>query len=124
MDRSFETGPVQDAQVRSGPVRSGPVRSPVRDRSGSRDRQNIDEHSSTNSGANSFIIRKLVHHPGLRVQSGKHVFFKEGVMSFPNMETWLCSFSHRQLKYEGRVLYNNIHCKDKAKQKQEQKHAG
>ena len=36
MDRSFETGPVQDAQVRSGPVRS-----PVRDRSGSRDRQNI-----------------------------------------------------------------------------------
>ena len=41
MDRSFETGPVQDAQVRSGPVRSGPVWSPVRDRSGSRDRQNI-----------------------------------------------------------------------------------
>ena len=40
MDRSFETGPVQDAQVRSGPVRS-----PVRDRSGSRDRQNIANQS-------------------------------------------------------------------------------
>ena len=28
MDRSFETSPVQDAQVRSGPVWSGPVSGP------------------------------------------------------------------------------------------------
>ena len=59
MDRSFEIGPVPDAQVRSGPVRSS-----VRDRSGSRDRQNIGKNRTNESGSYSgryFFERQLAN---------------------------------------------------------------
>ena len=54
MDRSFEIRPVPDAQVRSGPVRSS-----VRDRSGSRDRQNIEKKSDAKISDANFFAKKL-----------------------------------------------------------------